>query len=654
MTTFASTLGSAVKMPRLSLVQRLRVVFILIVAVIGVAVTLALWQFKTLNEAQSQLLRVSVPIMVRAQVVERALHDIIITVSQIENASDPVALTRIENDVSQQFQRAKRSIEGLPWTQEHVRDVELILQRMGEMETGVQKSLLIKRQLFETEDDLDAQRKQMTRRMDEIRILVEQLSFTAAQDMDATISRLQTSGPLGLDQASVELRDETQRVSLIAQIALELETIANVVGQLGNSISLETLNDTRDFLAFRMRGALQLMVRLPQGQDRTDLAIKVSEFRDLVLGDAGILRKLETYTGWSHDLALEFAAEKIQVRDMTDATELLTASAHNQLRRSGHLTQASTQRLILILALAAISVAIIVALSILVLVERQINQRIGLLTDSVMRIAAGDTDHETRVSGHDELGRMALALETFKRNARELLRSNTELEKFAYAAAHDLRSPLQSINDLATWTIEDDDNHLSDDSRANLDLLQARVVRLSALLADLLQYARVGAEIADPVPVDLEDFMSETLSMVDPSQSFKLTHTCQDRAIETYLHPLQKVLLNLMSNTVKHHDKGHGEIQVHSWLKDGRLHVSYSDDGPGIPPEYHKKVFELFQTLKPRDEIEGSGLGLAITEKLVEHFDGSIALREAPEVPSETVFEFDFPATPQRDIAVAA
>jgi signal transduction histidine kinase len=393
---------------------------------------------------------------------------------------------------------------------------------------------------------------------------------------------------------------------------------------------------------------------LPDTRERLELSVLIQKFRKTIFGSDGILNRTDLYAGKSRDLVQQNNAKQFVVRNIKADTELLMASAHGQLTQAGRLTQATTQRLIVILAIAAIVVFGIVVLAILVIVERQINARIGLLTGSVLRIAAGDTDHESQVSGSDELGRMADALNIFKQNARELLRSNAELEKFAYAAAHDLRSPLQAIHDLTVWTIEDSENKLSKDSAENLGLLQARVSRLSALLGDLLQYARIGADTAESFPFDLDDMVNESVAMLDPAGAFQVTHDWSGGEIETYHHPLQMILLNLIGNTLKHHGSSKGQIHISSTIVGDRLWVEYADDGPGIPPEYHLKVFGLFQTLKPRDEMEGSGLGLAITQKLVEHFEGAITIQPNGETASGTTFVFDFPARSVCAVAKAA
>ena len=163
-----------------------------------------------------------------------------------------------------------------------------------------------------------------------------------------------------------------------------------------------------------------------------------------------------------------------------------------------------------------------------------------------------------------------------------------------------------------------------------------------------------GADMPVAAPVDLSVLVSETAAMVDPSNVFEMIHTGDCLVVDTYEYPLQKILLNLMGNTVKHHDRGTGTIRIDTIIKGDRLCVEYFDDGAGIPPEYHDKIFELFQTLRPRDDLEGSGLGLAITKKLIEFFDGTVTISSDPNISPGTTFKFDFPARHLEDVVLAA
>jgi signal transduction histidine kinase len=88
--------------------------------------------------------------------------------------------------------------------------------------------------------------------------------------------------------------------------------------------------------------------------------------------------------------------------------------------------------------------------------------------------------------------------------------------------------------------------------------------------------------------------------------------------IVTATAQLEQVLRNLINNAIKHHDKRSGEVVLSARHVGNVVEFSVRDDGPGIAPQFHDKIFQLFQTLKRRDEVESSGMGLAVAKKLVE------------------------------------
>ena len=96
--------------------------------------------------------------------------------------------------------------------------------------------------------------------------------------------------------------------------------------------------------------------------------------------------------------------------------------------------------------------------------------------------------------------------------------------------------------------------------------------------------------------------------------------------LRTARAPLEQVLRNLLGNAVKHHDRDSGRISVCVEEREGWIEVGIVDDGPGIPEQFHERVFRMFQTLRPRDQVEGSGMGLAIVKKVVESHGGQVGL----------------------------
>lgn len=114
--------------------------------------------------------------------------------------------------------------------------------------------------------------------------------------------------------------------------------------------------------------------------------------------------------------------------------------------------------------------------------------------------------------------------------------------------------------------------------------------------------------------------------------------------------PLKQILMNVIGNAIKHHDKEAGTVTVDVSQTESMVQFSIADDGPGIPPDFHDRVFEMFQTLKPRDELEGSGMGLAVVKKVVESAGGSIEIHSLEDVRG-TRFVIEWPKITERAVA---
>lgn len=212
----------------------------------------------------------------------------------------------------------------------------------------------------------------------------------------------------------------------------------------------------------------------------------------------------------------------------------------------------------------------------------------------------------------------------------ELERSNAELDKFAYVASHDLRAPLRVIDNASRWLEEDLAEHLDDDTRESMDLLRGRVSRMEQLLRDLLEHSRIGRVRLDDNVIDGPDLVENIWALTAIPDEFRFEVGSEFETISLPQFPIQTVLVNLVSNAVKHHDRPDGKVMLTVTEAEDHFVFEVADDGPGIPAEFHEKVFEMFQTLKPRDDVEGSGMGLAIVKKTVELAGGAIRLASVP------------------------
>ena len=209
----------------------------------------------------------------------------------------------------------------------------------------------------------------------------------------------------------------------------------------------------------------------------------------------------------------------------------------------------------------------------------------------------------------------------------ELERSNRELDQFAYVASHDLRSPLRAIDTLAHWITQDAGDVLPEASRVHLQKLRGRIKRMDALLNDLLDYSRAGRHHHTPEMVDTGALVRDLADFLAQPAGFQVKLVAPMPLLLAERIPLETVFRNLIGNAIKHHhDAAAGVVVVAAKDCGAFYEFSVADNGPGIDPAYHQRIFELFQTLKPRDEVEGSGNGLAIVKRLVESRGGTVAV----------------------------
>jgi signal transduction histidine kinase len=215
------------------------------------------------------------------------------------------------------------------------------------------------------------------------------------------------------------------------------------------------------------------------------------------------------------------------------------------------------------------------------------------------------------------------------------------MEQFVYVASHDLKAPLRGVENLTAWLQEDLAGKLNNDTGEKFALLQDRVGRMNALLEGLLEYSRIGRTHETKEMVDTKVLLDETLDLlslqtgavVDVAPDMPTLHT--DKLL------LGQVFANLIGNAIKHHEGS----QAHVWVtvRDAGEFYEFSvaDDGPGIAPRYHQKVFMMFQTLAAKDVGTDSGIGLALVKKIVEEHGGSIILDS--EVGKGATFRFTWP-----------
>jgi len=225
----------------------------------------------------------------------------------------------------------------------------------------------------------------------------------------------------------------------------------------------------------------------------------------------------------------------------------------------------------------------------------------------------------------------------------ELESANEELKNFAYVVSHDLKAPLRAISSLADWLSTDYADKFDEEGKEHMRLLINRVRRMDGLIDGILLYSRVGRVKEAIVAVDLNQLLREVIEMLAPPASISVTIENPLPTIMTEPTRIQQVFQNLLSNAIKYMDKPEGKIRIACVAEGNHWKFSVTDNGPGIKQQHFDKIFQLFQTLAPRDRVESSGVGLALVKKIVEMYGGHIWVESS--VGHGSTFFFTLPRT---------
>jgi signal transduction histidine kinase len=227
------------------------------------------------------------------------------------------------------------------------------------------------------------------------------------------------------------------------------------------------------------------------------------------------------------------------------------------------------------------------------------------------------------------------------RLSRELERSNRELDQFAYVASHDLKAPLRGIANLTQWIEEDLGDRVTGESREHMQLLKGRVNRMEALIDGILAYSRAGRVQERPERVDVGRLLAECLELLAPPAGVEVVVGPGMPVLDTERVPLQQVFMNLLGNAIKFAGQAGARVDVTVTREGDVDRFAVADNGPGIAPQYRERIWQIFQTLAPRDRVEGTGIGLSVVRKVVEARGGRTWLES--EVGRGTTFYFTWP-----------
>jgi signal transduction histidine kinase len=224
------------------------------------------------------------------------------------------------------------------------------------------------------------------------------------------------------------------------------------------------------------------------------------------------------------------------------------------------------------------------------------------------------------------------AEEALKHHAQELVRSNDELEQFAYVASHDLQEPLRIVKSYLQLLVKRYAGQLDHDAGQFITYAVDGATRMQQLINDLLAYSRVGTRGSAFAATDAEAVLGEALGdlkMAMGECGAVVTHTplptvWADRS------QLRQLFQNLIGNAIKFRNSARPQVHVSAERCAEGWAFTFRDNGIGIAPEYADRIFEIFQRLHARSEYPGTGIGLAICKKIVERHGGRIWVESQP------------------------
>ncbi|UOQ76077.1 ATP-binding protein [Hymenobacter sp. 5516J-16] len=259
--------------------------------------------------------------------------------------------------------------------------------------------------------------------------------------------------------------------------------------------------------------------------------------------------------------------------------------------------------------------------------NEQVAHRIRIIESLANKVVQGDYTVKISDQEQDSLGNLATALnhmtQTLDTSFTALENRNRELDQFAYVASHDLKAPLRGVVTVVKWIEDELSQELSPQMRQYLEMIKGRLNRLEDLINGLLAYARAGRTEQKLEEVSVGQLVQDITELVVPP-TFRVETPTPLPTFVTDRLSLQQVFTNLMGNAAKYHHRPDGLLRISCRDLGECYEFRVQDDGPGIAPQFHQKVFLMFQTLRDRNSAESTGIGLSIVKRIVEEKKGTI------------------------------
>ena len=214
----------------------------------------------------------------------------------------------------------------------------------------------------------------------------------------------------------------------------------------------------------------------------------------------------------------------------------------------------------------------------------------------------------------------------------ELRRSNEELERFAFIASHDLQQPLRTVSGFLQLLEHKSRDRLDATAREYIRHALVGTRQMGTLIDDLLAYSRVSRDDRPLGPVPLDDVWDAAVDQLRATIEDKGARVSRDElpVVHGDQGQLVQLFANLIGNAVKYCGDATPEVRASATRRNGDWEVAVQDNGIGIDPRHHERIFEMFRRLHTDDEYEGTGVGLALAKRIVERAGGDIRVESEP------------------------
>ena len=396
----------------------------------------------------------------------------------------------------------------------------------------------------------------------------------------------------------------------------------------GESSYLEPYNDALNRVQQSVKDVRELTVDNPRQQRSLDyleklIAMKLSELQDRVeiRTRNGLLAGVEAVRQGSGKAHMDQIRVKIAEMRMEEDRLL-------KLRSAEAAKSSRTARTVLVIG-EVLAVVFLCLAGIVVGQEMRQRRR------------AEEEIHKLNASLEQRVAERTAEL---SERSKDLARSNTELQQFAYVASHDLQEPLRMVASFTQLLAKRYGEKLDDDARDFINYAVDGATRMQTLISDLLNYSRVGTQGKPLALTDSDALVKRVLESLQFTieESGAVISTDPLPTVMADPQQLGQLFQNLLTNAIKFHGEQPPRIRISAERNGDDWKISVRDNGIGISLEHAERIFIIFQRLHTKTEYPGTGIGLAICKKIVERHGGRIWIEPSPE--GGTTFCFTIPA----------